>query len=161
MLDCLLGKAATHIRPIQRCTVIFSFQYASLVLVTTRRERVRVLFSSSNTNMSSTKEAHDPPTPLDTFSQINSTLLSNGLVERSIDLSQLPEQSVRALSDAIHGLLSQKHRDAELKQSLSGRNRTLESSLERTKRFWKEDEDKRVELEHKVESFKAQLRYVL
>lgn len=100
----------------------------------------------------------DRAVPALAFSQISATLISHGFLTAPLDIAGLSKESTTTLADAFHGLIAQRQKDVELRQSLASQNRVLESTLDRTKRFWKENEEKRVDIERKLEAVKAQLR---
>lgn len=91
------------------------------------------------------------------FVQVNASLLERGYISKPLDVTGLSDANLKALSDLLHGFVAQRVQDADLREELASRNRVLESSLERTKRFWKEDEEKRAECERKLEASKAQV----
>lgn len=89
------------------------------------------------------------------FEQVNVLLIDRGLIDKPLDVNGLSSSSVKNISNLLHSLVSQRQKDADFREELASKNRVLESSIERTKKFWREDEEKRAECERKLEASKA------
>lgn len=95
--------------------------------------------------------------PVDSFAQINTTLLERGCLSMPLDVTGLTSEAKRALATLLLSLLAQRQDDAKFREQLASRLKVTESSLERTKRFWKEDQNKSADLTRKLESSKARI----
>lgn len=91
------------------------------------------------------------------FEQVNALLIDRGLIDKPLDVNGLSSSSIKNISNLLHSLVSQRQKDADFREELASKNRVLESSIERTKKFWKEDEEKRAECERKLEASKANI----
>ncbi|GAC97995.1 hypothetical protein PHSY_005583 [Pseudozyma hubeiensis SY62] len=92
-----------------------------------------------------------------TFEQLNATLISRGYLRSPLNASGMREDSLAALADALHAMIAQREEDIEVRTALTAKNRTLTASLERTKRFQKEEIERSADFERKAESSKAKL----
>lgn len=92
-----------------------------------------------------------------TFEQLNSTLVSRGYLRTQLDVSGMKADALEELADALHAMIAQREEDLEVRTTLAAQSRTLNASLERTKRFLKEQEEKSADLERKAEAVKAKL----
>ncbi|KAJ9478509.1 hypothetical protein PHBOTO_006573 [Pseudozyma hubeiensis] len=92
-----------------------------------------------------------------TFEQLNATLISRGYLRSPLNASGMREDSLAALADALHAMIAQREEDIEVRTALTAKNRTLTASLERTKRFQKEEVERSADFERKAESSKAKL----
>ncbi|SPC61929.1 uncharacterized protein UHOD_08060 [Ustilago sp. UG-2017b] len=91
------------------------------------------------------------------FEQLNATLISRGYLRLPLDVAGMREDSLSALADALHALIAQREEDIEVRTALTAKNRTLTASLERTKRFQKEEIERSADFERKAEASKAKL----
>ncbi len=57
-------------------------------------------------------------------------------------------------------MIAQREEDIEVRTALTAKNRTLTASLERTKRFHKEELERSADFERKVEASKSKLAYL-
>ncbi|PWN31983.1 uncharacterized protein FA14DRAFT_83640 [Meira miltonrushii] len=89
------------------------------------------------------------------FEQVNALLVDRGLIDKPLDVNGLSSSSIKSIANLLHSLVSQRQKDADFREELASKNRVLESSVERTKKFWREDEEKRAECERKLEASKA------
>ncbi len=95
-----------------------------------------------------------------TFEQLNATLISRGYLRSALNVSGMREESVGVLADALHAMISQREEDIEVRTALTAKNRTLTASLERAKRFHKEESERAIDFERKAEAAKAKLTHV-
>lgn len=91
------------------------------------------------------------------FEQLNATLISRGYLRLPLKVAGMREDSLSALADALHALIAQREEDIEVRTALTAKNRTLTASLERTKRFQKEEIERSADFERKAEASKAKL----
>ncbi|SAM85491.1 uncharacterized protein UBRO_08060 [Ustilago bromivora] len=91
------------------------------------------------------------------FEQLNATLISRGYLRLPLNVAGMREDSLSALADALHALIAQREEDIEVRTALTAKNRTLTASLERTKRFQKEEIERSADFERKAEASKAKL----
>ncbi|CCF49717.1 hypothetical protein NDA11_007113 [Ustilago hordei] len=91
------------------------------------------------------------------FEQLNATLISRGYLRLPLNVAGMREDSLSALADALHALIAQREEDIEVRTALTAKNRTLTASLERTKRFQKEEIERSADFERKAEASKSKL----
>ncbi|EPQ27113.1 uncharacterized protein PFL1_05395 [Pseudozyma flocculosa PF-1] len=89
------------------------------------------------------------------FEQLNATLFSRGYLRAPLNVAGLPQHSVEALADALHAIIAQREEDLEVRSVLTAKTRTLTASLERAKRFLKDEGEKCADSERKAEAAKA------
>lgn len=92
-----------------------------------------------------------------TFEQLNATLISRGYLRSPLNVAGIRQDSLSALSDALHAMIAQREEDIEVRTALTAKNRTLTASLERTKRFQKEELERSADFERKAEASKTKL----
>ncbi len=95
-----------------------------------------------------------------TFEQLNATLISRGYLRLPLNVAGMREESLAALADALHAMIAQREEDIEVRTALTAKNRTLTASLERTKRFQKEEAERSADFERKAEASKAKLAHL-
>lgn len=95
---------------------------------------------------------------MDTFAQVNTALIDHGCLKKPLDMSDVPSATRKALAELLLAMIAQRQTDACFREQLSSKLRVNESSLERTKRFWKEEQDKTADLACKLETSKARGR---
>ncbi|SNX87353.1 uncharacterized protein MEPE_06063 [Melanopsichium pennsylvanicum] len=95
-----------------------------------------------------------------TFEQLNAALISRGYLRSPLNVTGMREESLVALSDTLHAMVAQREEDIEVRTALTAKNRSLTASLERTKRFQKEELERSADLERKVEASKAKLLHL-
>lgn len=95
-----------------------------------------------------------------TFEQLNATLISRGYLRSPLTVAGMRPDSLAALSDALHAMIAQREEDIEVRTALTAKNRTLTASLERTKRFYKEESERSADFERKSEASKAKLAHL-
>ncbi|SPO29965.1 uncharacterized protein UTRI_06271_B [Ustilago trichophora] len=95
-----------------------------------------------------------------TFEQLNATLISRGYLRSPLNVSGMRSDSLAALSDALHAMIAQREEDIEVRTALTAKNRTLTASLERTKRFYREESERSADFERKSEASKARLAHL-
>jgi hypothetical protein len=93
-----------------------------------------------------------------TFSQVNAALIDHGCLTKPLDVSELSSTAKKALATLLHSMLTQRQEEGQLREQLSSKLRVTDSSLERTKRFWKEEQDKTADLTRRLETSKARIR---
>jgi hypothetical protein len=94
----------------------------------------------------------------DAFAQVNASLLERGLLKNPLDVNDVSIVTRKALADLLLSMLAQRQEDGKFREQLSSKLRVTDSSLERTKRFWKEEQDKTADLTRKLETSKARIR---
>jgi len=94
---------------------------------------------------------------IDTFSQVNAALIDHGCLKKPLDVSELSNLAKKALSDLLYSMLAQRQEDANFREQLASKLRVTDSSLERTKRFWKEEQEKTADLSRRLETSKARI----
>lgn len=100
----------------------------------------------------------DRTTPaVDSFAQINTTLLERGCLAKPLDITGLPSDARKALSNLLLSLLAQRQDDATFREQLASKLSVTDSSLERTKRFWNEEQNKSADLTRRLETSKARV----
>lgn len=95
-----------------------------------------------------------------TFEQLNATLISRGYLRSPLNTAGMPEDSLAALADALHAMIAQREEDIEVRTALTAKSRTLTASLERTKRFQKEELERSADFERKAEASKAKVLHL-
>ncbi|ETS64424.1 hypothetical protein PaG_01279 [Moesziomyces aphidis] len=95
-----------------------------------------------------------------TFEQLNATLISRGYLRSALNVAGMHQDSVGVLADALHAMISQREEDIEVRTALTAKNRMLAASLERAKRFHKEESERAADFERKSEAAKAKLTHV-
>lgn len=95
-----------------------------------------------------------------TFEQLNATLISRGYLRSPLNVAGMREDSLAALADALHAMIAQREEDIEVRTALTAKNRTLTASLERSKRFQKEEAEHSADFERKAEASKAKLTHL-
>ncbi|SJX65680.1 uncharacterized protein SRS1_16304 [Sporisorium reilianum f. sp. reilianum] len=95
-----------------------------------------------------------------TFEQLNATLISRGYLRSPLNVAGMREESLSALADALHAMIAQREEDIEVRTALTAKNRTLTASLERSKRFQKEELDRSADFERKAEASKVKLAHL-
>ncbi|KAE8214676.1 hypothetical protein CF319_g1830 [Tilletia indica] len=91
-----------------------------------------------------------------TFDQLNFLLISRGYTSKPLLIpSGTSEDTIQALSNTIHALLSQREEDVEVREQLGAQNRTLSATVERLKRAVDEEMRKSEDLERKLETAKV------
>ncbi|PWZ03451.1 hypothetical protein BCV70DRAFT_197662 [Testicularia cyperi] len=91
------------------------------------------------------------------FEQLNATLVSRGYLRTPLDVTGMNREAMDSLADALHAMIAQREEDLEFRTALTAQTRTLTSSLERTKRFLCEEQDRSADLERKTEAAKARI----
>ncbi|KAJ1026355.1 hypothetical protein NDA16_002442 [Ustilago loliicola] len=95
-----------------------------------------------------------------TFEQLNATLISRGYLRSPLNVAGMREDSLATLADALHAMIAQREEDIEVRTALTAKNRTLTASLERSKRFQKEEAERSADFERKAEASKAKLTHL-
>uniref|UniRef100_V5EV67 Uncharacterized protein n=1 Tax=Kalmanozyma brasiliensis (strain GHG001) TaxID=1365824 RepID=V5EV67_KALBG len=95
-----------------------------------------------------------------TFEQLNATLISRGYLRFPLNVTGMREESLASLADALHAMIAQREEDIEVRTALTAKNRTLTASLERTKRFHKEELERSADFERKAEASKSKLAHL-
>lgn len=94
----------------------------------------------------------------DSFAQVNATLIDRGCLTKPLDLDGISSTTKKALAQLLISLLGQRQDDANFREQLSSKLKVAESSLERTKRFWSEEQSKSADLARRLETSKARVR---
>lgn len=84
------------------------------------------------------------------FHQLSHLLISRGFIKHPLQVESLPADHLQVLADLLYEFLSQRDQDVEFRETLIGKNRTLESSLDRSNRFLKEEKEKSLNEEKKA-----------
>ena len=95
-----------------------------------------------------------------TFEQLNATLISRGYLRSPLNVAGMRQDSLSALADALHAMIAQREEDIEVRTALTAKNRTLTASLERSKRFQKEELERSADFERKAEASKIKLAHL-
>ncbi|CBQ70031.1 conserved hypothetical protein [Sporisorium reilianum SRZ2] len=95
-----------------------------------------------------------------TFEQLNATLISRGYLRSPLNVAGMRDESLSALADALHAMIAQREEDIEVRTALTAKNRTLTASLERSKRFQKEELERSADFERKAEASKVKLAHL-
>ncbi|TKY87916.1 hypothetical protein EX895_003012 [Sporisorium graminicola] len=95
-----------------------------------------------------------------TFEQLNATLISRGYLRAPLNVAGMRQDSLAALADALHAMIAQREEDIEVRTALTAKNRTLTASLERSKRFQREELERSADFERKAEASKVKLGHL-
>ncbi|UZJ55882.1 hypothetical protein CBS101457_005202 [Exobasidium rhododendri] len=94
---------------------------------------------------------------IDAFAQVNTALIDHGCLKKPLDVNELSSPTKKVLADLLYSMLAQRQEDGNMREQLASRVKVTESSLERTKRFWKEEKEKTADLSRRLEASKARV----
>lgn len=78
-------------------------------------------------------------------------------MSKPLDVSELSNAASKSLATLLLSLLDERQEQAHFREKLASRLTVTESSLERTKRFWREEQEKTADLARKLDTTKARV----